>query len=305
MDVIQDSGLSENTIISYQKGWNKYAAWCEARGLSLYETSPQQAADFFGAMHASGSGLSLGTLAAYRSAITWVFHRHGLSPPTRGAEVEQVFRRLARRHGRRKRQAKPLLAEHVELINAICPPSLIGLRDSMLISLGFAAALRRSELVALCLSDIVMPDGPASARALVKIRRSKTDQAGMGYEIPIVDGERIRPLSRIRHWIEAAGLAGGETPLLQGLTRGGHLSGRPLFHDAISRIVKQYAGLIGLDAADYSAHSLRAGFVTSAAMAGARMDKIMDVTRHTGTAMVMQYIRDASKFDDHAGASFL
>lgn len=73
----------------------------------------------------------------------------------------------------------------------------------------------------------------------------------------------------------------------------------------VARLVKRYVGAIGLDPADYSSHSLRAGFVTSAAAHGARLDKIMEVTRHSSPATVMRYIRHAEAFKDHAGEAFL
>lgn len=73
----------------------------------------------------------------------------------------------------------------------------------------------------------------------------------------------------------------------------------------IARLVKQYVRAIGLDPSDYSGHSLRARFVTSAAVHGARLDKITEITRHTSPRMVLRYIREAEAFEDHAGAAFL
>ena len=73
----------------------------------------------------------------------------------------------------------------------------------------------------------------------------------------------------------------------------------------VARLVKHYVSAIGLDPSDYSGHSLRVGFVTSAAANGARLEKIMDVTRHTSPRMVLRYIREAEAFEDHAGAAFL
>jgi len=104
-------------------------------------------------------------------------------------------------------------------------------------------------------------------------------------------------------WIEKTNLQKGY--LFQTFRKGGYLSGKPLNHCEIPRIVKKYAEKIGLSPGDYSGHSLRAGFVTSAAVHHARLDKIMEVTRHRNPATVLQYIRDASVFEDHAGAKFL
>lgn len=78
-----------------------------------------------------------------------------------------------------------------------------------------------------------------------------------------------------------------------------------MHHSDIPRIVKHYAGLIGLNPKDIAGHSLRAGFVTSAAVHHARLDKIMAVTRHRSPSTVMGYIRDADAFEDHAGQGFL
>ena len=94
-------------------------------------------------------------------------------------------------------------------------------------------------------------------------------------------------------------------PLFRSLWRGGRLRGRRLHHSDIPRLVKHYAQEIGLDPAEYSGHSLRAGFVTSAAVHGARLDKIMEVTRHSSAEMVLRYIWQVEAFEDHAGAAFL
>ena len=119
----------------------------------------------------------------------------------------------------------------------------------------------------------------------------------------ILDGRTIRPVKRIRLWLESSGITRG--PLFQTMKRGGHLRGKPMHHSDIPRILKCYAAHVGLDPKHIAGHSLRAGFVTSAAVHHARLDKIMAVSRHTNPATVMGYIRDADAFADHAGQSFL
>lgn len=78
-----------------------------------------------------------------------------------------------------------------------------------------------------------------------------------------------------------------------------------MHHSDIPRIVKHYAALIGLNPKDIAGHSLRAEFVTSAAVHRARLDKIMEVTRHRSPATVMGYIRDVDAFADPTGQGFL
>ena len=117
------------------------------------------------------------------------------------------------------------------------------------------------------------------------------------------EGRLLRPVARLRRWLGLSAIERG--PLFQTMRRGGHVQGRPLHPTDVVRTVKRCVKAIGLDPADYSGHSLRAGFVTSAAAHRARLDKIMEVTRHTSPDMVLRYIRQADAFEDHAGAAFL
>ena len=89
------------------------------------------------------------------------------------------------------------------------------------------------------------------------------------------------------------------------MMRGGGLRGRPLHHSDIPRLLKHYAKTIGLNSDEIAGHSLRAGFVTSAVVHHARLDKIMEITRHTNPETVIKYIRDVELFRDHAGKDFL
>ena len=137
----------------------------------------------------------------------------------------------------------------------------------------------------------------------VHIRRSKTDQLGRGQRVAVPEGGRIRPVARVLRWLEISGVERG--PLFQTLRRGGHVQGKPLHPTDVARIVKRWVRAIGLDPALYSGHSLRAGFVTSAAVHHARLDKIMEVTRHVSAGTVLRYVRQAEAFEDHAGEGFL
>ncbi len=138
---------------------------------------------------------------------------------------------------------------------------------------------------------------------LLHIRKSKTDRYGKGQKIAVLTGNSIKPIEHLYKWLQTSKIKDGY--IFQTLERGGHASGRPLHHGDIARIVKRYTEQIGLDPSEFSGHSLRAGFVTSAAANHARIDKIMEITRHKSADMVMKYIRDEESFVDHAGASFL
>ena len=179
------------------------------------------------------------------------------------------------------------------------PVGLKGLRDRALILLGFAGAFRRSELVALDVADLEETDEGYR----ITIRRSKTDQEGVGAVIAIVRGGSTCPVKAVRAWLAASGISEG--PLFRPVAKGGRLGARRLTANSVCDLVKAYAVRLGLNAADFGAHSLRSDFLTSAARRGASVFKMRDVSRHKSMDVLQAYVRDADLFRDHAGAGLL
>jgi site-specific recombinase XerD len=177
-----------------------------------------------------------------------------------------------------------------------CPK---GLRDRALLLLGFAGAFRRSELVALDVGDLQFCDGGLR----VRIRQSKTDQEGLGTTVAIVPGTFACPVKATRNWIENARIASG--PLFRPISKTGRVLSRRLSDRAVAEIVKAGARRVGLNPEEFSGHSLRAGFLTSAARRGASIFKMMDVSRHKSVETLRGYVRDAELFRDHAGFGLL
>jgi site-specific recombinase XerD len=177
---------------------------------------------------------------------------------------------------------------------------LHGLRDRALLLLGFAGALRRSELVALDVADLE----ETAEGLLVHIGRSKTDQEGAGDFVSIPYGSKLLPVRALKDWIAAAGIIEG--PLFRPIRKGGKaVEADRLSARAVAEIVKAYAHAVGLDAGAFSGHSLRSGFVTTALSHGADMLKVMDVTRHRQVNTLKAYDRRAKAFKQHAGDAFL
>ena len=308
---VLSSALSKNTRIAYQKGWKRFLDFCAAEQFDdPLSVTPDNVARFFVQLATrpspqSGVILSMGTVTLYKSAISKKYTDAGKSSPTSHPVVRGTLKGLARLKGSAVRQVEALREYHIEAMLRACAKTTIGRRDAAIIAIGFAAALRRSELCNLTVDDVEFLESEEGDgdRMFLTIRHSKTDQLGRGHRVAIMDGRVIRPIYRLRSWLDSSGVARG--PLFQTMKRGGHLRGKPLHHSDIPRIVKHYASLIGLDPRGIAGHSLRAGFVTSAAVHHARLDKIMAVTRHTSPATVMRYIRDADAFADHAGQHFL
>jgi integrase len=174
------------------------------------------------------------------------------------------------------------------------------IRDKALLLFGFASAMRRSELVALELTDIERTE----RGLLITITKSKTDQEGKGRTVAVVPGRSAEtcPIKALDRWLEAAGV--GQGRVFRRVDRHGNV-GQELGTRAVGEIVKRLAKKAGLDPARFGAHSLRAGFVTGAAERGASIDRIMDVTGHTSASMIRVYTRNTDAFRDHAGEGLL
>jgi site-specific recombinase XerD len=167
--------------------------------------------------------------------------------------------------------------------------------------LGFAGAFRRSELVALNVDDIEK----TAEGMLVTLRRSKTDQEGLGRRVAIPRGEIACPVAALRAWLDAAGITEGAIfrRILNKRTQ--RVTERRLAARNVAAIVKQGAARLGFDPSTFAGHSLRAGFVTSAVKRGANLIKITDMTGHRSLEMLKTYSRDAEAFVGHAGAGLL
>lgn len=313
------TALADNTRRAYRNGWKRFAAHCDDRRVDPVAATPEDVAEFVVTMvshsqpepERNGGPLALGTIRICLAAISQEYRQRDLRSPTHHRTVAAVLRGLGRQAISQPRQVKALREHEVAAILSHCDQRAardshrsIASRDGALIAVGFAAALRRSEICRLQYEDVEFVGSAEPHRGMfLHIRRSKTDQLGQGHRIAVPRGRLIRPVERLRHWLGQAGITRG--PLFPSLYRGGRSRGRALHPSDVARLVKHYAGTIGLDSDQYSGHSLRAGFVTSAAVHHARLDKIMAVTRHRKASMVLEYIRHADAFDDHAGADFL
>jgi site-specific recombinase XerD len=179
------------------------------------------------------------------------------------------------------------------------PTDLRGLRDRALLLLGFAGALRRSEVVALNVEDLK----ETSEGLHVNIRRSKTDQEGAGDSVSIPHGYRLKPVQAVKDWLQAANIDSG--PIFRPVLKGNRLIAQRLTAQTVALIVKERAEAAGLDPRLFAGHSLRAGFVTSALTAGADILRVMDQTRHREMRTLKAYDRRAKSFRQHAGEGFL
>lgn len=244
-------------------------------------------------------GTKSSTIGRRLAAIRYAHKLAGHEPPTNSETVKATLRGIRRTMGNAPARKAPATADKIIAMVATADDDPKGLRDRALLLLGFAGAFRRSELVALNFADLEF----CEAGLRVTIRKSKTDQEAQGATIAIVPGSIACPVKAVQTWVEVADITEG--PLFRPVNRGGSVSNRRLSARGVAEVVKAYAQKVGLPAADFSGHSLRSGFVTSAARRGASIFKMMDVSRHKSVDTLRGYVRDAELFRDHAGSGLL
>ena len=134
----------------------------------------------------------------------------------------------------------------------------------------------------------------------INLKRSKTDQYGKGSVkgLPYFDSSKYCPVVTIKNWIETSKIDSG--PLFRRFTKGSNLSKNRLTDQSVALIIKNYLQLAGIDSKNYSGHSLRSGFATTAAESGAEERTIMAMTGHKSPEMVRRYIKEANLFKNNA-----
>jgi site-specific recombinase XerD len=282
---------------AYASDWRDFAAWCASRGATALPAHVGIVAAYLSGL--ADSGRKSSTIGRRAAAIGYHHKMAGHEPPTNGEGVRAVLRGIRRTIGAAQQGKAPATPDLIGHMLALCPNSMIGRRDRALLAFGFAGAFRRSELCALEIDDLTeTPDG-----LRVLIRRSKGDQEGVGQEVVIPRGYRLRPVEAVQTWLAAAEISSG--PVFRAVTKGGRVSDEAVADDSAARIVKRYARRVGLDPASYAGHSLRSGFLTSAAESGASIWKLSEVSRHKSLDTLRGYVRRVDLFKEHAGAAFL
>lgn len=297
----------------YGSDWSIYQEWCAARGLAPMPAHPEQIAAFVA--NQADAGFRPTTIERRVAAIGH-YHRESNYPgPSAHPEAGGLREALAGiRNNKKVRRVRKDAADAETLRHMLAEIKGDGLRarrDRAVLAIGMAAALRRSELVALRFDSV----GIVEAGLELYLGATKTDQAGEGATIAIPEGTRIRPKALLLDWIamvRALEVAVYQSPaevaampLFRRLTRNDELTGDAMSDKAIARLVKRYAAAAGYNAANFSGHSLRAGFLTEAASQGATIFKMQEVSRHKTVQILSDYVRSADRFRDHAGERFL
>ncbi len=292
IDELVRQSLSDNTRRAYASDLRRFEVW----GGALPASSEAIAA--YVSVHAQSH--SCATILRWLASLSKAHRAVQQHDPTKTELVKSVLKGIRRRHGTPPKQALPLTRDLLFDVLEAIPEDLRGARDKALLLVGFAGGFRRSELVGLCVSDCAYQE----KGLLLTLRRSKTDQTGRGRVIGVPFGRgRFCPVKALRNWLEAANVDDG--PVFRSVDRNECVSQKALSGHAVSLLIKRRLAKAGIECSDYSGHSLRSGFVTSAARAGVSSWKIRQQTGHASDAMLQRYIRDTEVFQDNAAGALL
>jgi integrase len=289
--------LAPSTRIVYRNDFYIFTLWCEKMGLSRCPATPETVAGFITAQDLSG--IKPATLIRRLAAIKKAHEAYKHPNPTNDPLVKSVLKGIKRNRGSSQDKKAAATAERLEQMVSFCIPTTLGVRDKAILLLGFAGAFRRSELVSIQMKDIERtPEG-----IKITIPKSKGDQEGKGQTIAILNGTRFRVVDHLYFWLKQAKITEGF--IFRSVRKNGKVQDKPLRPREVARIVKKYAGLAGFTKETFAGHSLRAGFITSGANAGADLIKLMEVSRHKKPETVLGYVRESKLFENHAGEKFL
>ncbi len=278
------------TVRAYAADWRHFERWCREHGQQPFGGSAPLEPVVGDYLASLGTTQAMSTLRRRVAAIVRQARLARVPFDTKSPEIREVLRGIGHAHRRDPRQAAALTTPEIQKLVGTCGPDLAGLRDRALILVGFAGALRRSELVALGRRHVQW-----TARGMtLRIARSKTDSEGKDIGIPLGRHAETCPVTHLRRWVAAAGIEDGA--LFRRVDRWGRAGARPMNPDSVRLVLARLAaaaGMVGTPLEPISPHGLRAGFITTAYGNGVSDERIMEHTRQKSLETMRGYVRRA------------
>jgi integrase len=283
----RDAADAPSTLRAYATDLKAYETWCARSRLTSLPATPEIVGAY---LAAAGEGYANSTLRRRVAAIARASALAGGPLDTKHPAIRETLRGIARTHGARGRRAAALTTTEIRQLVAGSQGRLAELRDRALLLVGFAGALRRSEIVALDVEHVTW----LRTGFRLLIAKSKTDGEGRGAAVLITHGDHSEtcPVRALRAWLDAATISQG--PIFRKVARGGHVQPHRLSEDGVRQIVRKRAAAAGLQGSReefLGPHGLRAGFITTAYDNGVPDEEIMGHTRHRSLATMRTYVR--------------
>ena len=291
------SSKANNTIRAYKSDFNDFSLFCARNGFKSLPSEPKIVSLYL--THLSTKEAKMSTLKRRLVSIGVIHKLKGHYLDTKHPSIIENIMGIKRRKGSIQKGKKPLLINNLKiLINVIDQYNnheIMRLRDRSIILIGFSGGFRRNEIVSLDFDDLDF----VSEGLKINLKRSKTDQFGEGSVkgLPYFDNSQYCPVLSLKKWIEISKIDSG--PLFRRFSKGSKLTANRLTDQTVALLLKKYLKLAGIESKHYSGHSLRSGFATSAAEAGAEERNIMAMTGHKSAEMVRRYIKEANLFKNN------
>ena len=292
------SSKAVNTVRAYKSDFEDFGLFCAKNGFKSIPTDPKIVSLYL--TYLSSKDVKISTIKRRLVSISVIHKMKGHYLDTKHPIIIQNFMGIKRRKGVNQKGKKPLLINDlkhiIDLINQQNEPDIKKLRNKALLLIGFAGGFRRNELISINLEDLEF----VFEGLKINIKRSKTDQFGEGFTkgIPYFENYLYCPVKNLKNWLNISKIKEG--PVFVRFIKGSKISNIRLTDQSVALIIKEYLTKAGIDSKNYSGHSLRSGFATSAAEAGAEERSIMAMTGHKSTEMVRRYIKDANLFKNNA-----
>ena len=292
------SSKANNTIKAYKSDFHDFELFCIQNGFKSLPSEPKIISLYLTSL--SSKEIKMSTLKRRLVSIGVIHKLKGHYLDTKHPLIIENIMGIKRRKGSTQNGKKPLLINNlkalIKAINRSNSNPIIKFRDRTIVLIGFSGGFRRNEIVSLNYDDIEF----VNEGIKINLRRSKTDQYGEGFlkGIPYFDNPVYCPVISMQNWLKISEINSG--PLFRRFSKGAKLTELRLTDQTVALIIKKYLQLAGIDSKNYSGHSLRSGFATSAAEAGAEERSIMAMTGHKSTEMVRRYIKEANVFKNNA-----
>ena len=282
---------AEATLRAYATDWKSFAAFCALHGLDALPGRQTTVAAYVASLAETHRP---STIQRRLASISTAHRAAGYESPTTSELVRSTLLGVKRSKGTAKRQVLPVRVRHIREGLALMRTDLKGIRDRAILLVGYAGALRRSEVVSLDVEDISFVE----EGLVLMLRTSKTDRTCEGVKVAIQRGSRpdTCPVTAFRCWLQASGITTGA--VFRPVAKGGRMSSSRLTDQVVSQILKQFARLVGLDEALVGGHSCRAGLITDAFSVGAAQAVIAKHSRHRSNS-INDYLREATLFDQN------
>ena len=292
------SSKANNTVRAYKSDFKDFGIFCAQNGFKSLPSDPKIVSLYL--TYLSTKEAKISTLKRRLVSIGVIHRLKGHYLDTKHPSIIENIMGIKRRKGSIQKSKKPILISNLKLlINVIDEQQkkeIKKLRDRTIILIGFSGGFRRNEIVSLDYDDLdFVQEG-----LKINIRRSKTDQYGEGFikALPYFDNPKYCPVVSLKNWINTSKISSGS--IFRRFSKGSKLSEHRLTDQTVALLIKEYLQLAGIDSKNYSGHSLRSGFATSAAESGAEERSIMAMTGHKSTEMVRRYIKEANLFKNNA-----